>query len=593
RELFIVCIFLFFIPCIGFAGWQIDNMGSTGSGLLFGCAIGDGDNDNNIELYAASTDKYLYQYKWNGTLWDITAINGAGAHWMMDVTVGDGNADSENEVYGSNLAFHTYQYKWNGSSWDTTDIGAGGRLQAAIGDGDDDNSLEVYGVSGDSLVHRYEWSGSIWIESDLGATQTGTVMNCVVIGDGDNDGEDEVYSGSDSGLYKFKWNGSSWVSTFVDSLVNIGMKGMAIGDGNNDGEMEIYAISKDDTTLYQYKWNSVMWVKTPLISSQEIGSVIIGDGNADGEYEVYAGSSSGNVNLMGRIYQLKWNSVSWVMSDMGQACTGSVTEVCVGDGDNNGTVEVYASYANGCLYQYIFRSVPILTWTGDPGFELDGVDPDSGQSGAIFEFRVSYADSNNFPPLIQELQVDLNDNGTYEAWEKFSMVEMDTIDTTFTDGKAYTDTLIVEYAGDGVLNYKFVFRNLYDWAIGDPTEEHSFVVFPSAIGEDEVCLNSFSEFKLLKISPNPFHNSVDIRWQIENIEMQDVRSKMQDFTLKIYDATGILVKDFNLQSAICNMQSSVIWCGNDNLGRAVPDGVYFFRLTTSGQTFTRKAILLR
>lgn len=479
RELFIVCMFLFFIPCIGFAGWQINNMGSTGSGMLFGCAIGDGDNDNNIELYASSTDRYTYQYKWNGTSWDITAMNDVGAFWMMDVTVGDGNADSENEVYSSCLFDRTYQYKWNGVSWDRTDIGIGGRTQVSIGDGDNDGNQEVYGVREDTLVYRYEWDGSIWLESYLGS-QPGASMVCVVVGDGNNDGENEVYAGAAVGLFQFRWDGASWGHIRVDSLV-IGTKGIAIGDGNNDGEIEIYAVCKPDTTLYQYKWNGTEWVKTSLISSQKVGPVTVGDGDGDGDYEVYAGNASGSVDSIGRIHKFEWNGISWVMSDMGQACTGDVTEVCVGDGDNNGTLEVYGSYANGCLYQYVFRSIPILTWTGDPGFEFDGVDPDSGAYGSIFEFRVSYLDSNNFPPLIQELQVDLNDNGTYEVWEKFSMAEMDTTDTTFTDGKSYMESLIVEYAGDdGVLNYRFVFKNFYDWAIGEPTEEHSFVLIDTS-----------------------------------------------------------------------------------------------------------------
>jgi flagellar hook assembly protein FlgD len=75
--------------------------------------------------------------------------------------------------------------------------------------------------------------------------------------------------------------------------------------------------------------------------------------------------------------------------------------------------------------------------------------------------------------------------------------------------------------------------------------------------------------------------------------MQDARSKKQDISLKIYDASGRLVKDFNLQSEIFNMQSSVVWNGTDQNNRAVPAGVYFVSFKAGDYKKTEKAILLR
>jgi len=95
------------------------------------------------------------------------------------------------------------------------------------------------------------------------------------------------------------------------------------------------------------------------------------------------------------------------------------------------------------------------------------------------------------------------------------------------------------------------------------------------------------------IYPNPFRRVTVIRYSIGDIQMQDARSKKQDISLKIYDASGRLVKDFNLQSEICNMQSSVIWDGTDQNDRKVPAGVYFVSFKAGEYKKVEKAVLLR
>ncbi|GAJ13093.1 unnamed protein product, partial [marine sediment metagenome] len=49
----------------------------------------------------------------------------------------------------------------------------------------------------------------------------------------------------------------------------------------------------------------------------------------------------------------------------------------------------------------------------------------------------------------------------------------------------------------------------------------------------------------------------------------------------------------NLQSEICNMQSSVVWDGTDDMHRAVPAGVYFVDFKAGDYKKVEKAILLR
>ncbi|MBW1887813.1 MAG: hypothetical protein JRI52_05620, partial [Deltaproteobacteria bacterium] len=94
---------------------------------------------------------------------------------------------------------------------------------------------------------------------------------------------------------------------------------------------------------------------------------------------------------------------------------------------------------------------PILNWTGDSGY-TDGVDPNNGDSGSTFEFRVEYSDQDNNAPGTKEVWIDLDDNLIYELGEKFDMTSMGGSD--YTAGVDYTYlSMSVDYAGNGTLKY--------------------------------------------------------------------------------------------------------------------------------------------
>jgi hypothetical protein len=96
------------------------------------------------------------------------------------------------------------------------------------------------------------------------------------------------------------------------------------------------------------------------------------------------------------------------------------------------------------------------------------------------------------------------------------------------------------------------------------------------------------ETPFMQISPNPYRTSTTIRYSI-----LDTRYSIQNPTIKIYDATGRLVKSFNLESSIQNLESEVLWDGRDDQNRIVPEGVYFARLETDEAQATAKIILVQ
>jgi hypothetical protein len=92
----------------------------------------------------------------------------------------------------------------------------------------------------------------------------------------------------------------------------------------------------------------------------------------------------------------------------------------------------------------------------------------------------------------------------------------------------------------------------------------------------------------LFVSPNPFSEKTDIRYQI--IERADL--KQTGVSIRIYDALGRIV---------CNIADGasepgfhrVSWDGCDDHGRKMPTGIYFVELCTDNYRQTRKTTLMK
>jgi len=91
----------------------------------------------------------------------------------------------------------------------------------------------------------------------------------------------------------------------------------------------------------------------------------------------------------------------------------------------------------------------------------------------------------------------------------------------------------------------------------------------------------------LDVSPNPFRSVTTIRYSI-----LDSRYLIQNITLKIYDATGRLVKSFDPVSSIQNQESLLVWDGRDDSGKNVAPGVYFVILSALERDVSRKVVLV-
>ncbi|MGC9090052.1 MAG: CehA/McbA family metallohydrolase, partial [Caldisericia bacterium] len=148
---------------------------------------------------------------------------------------------------------------------------------------------------------------------------------------------------------------------------------------------------------------------------------------------------------------------------------GSINNVCAPSA---------GSTVSGITINARTNNAPTLYWTGEVGYENDGLDPETGVSSTIFEYRVKYTDINNDAPKSGYPKVHILKEGSEISGSPFTMNEVDTSDTDYTDGKIYKYTKTL-HAGD--YSYYFEAKDIFDAnATGEPTLAKSG---PSIIGD--------------------------------------------------------------------------------------------------------------
>jgi hypothetical protein len=86
----------------------------------------------------------------------------------------------------------------------------------------------------------------------------------------------------------------------------------------------------------------------------------------------------------------------------------------------------------------------------------------------------------------------------------------------------------------------------------------------------------------MTIAPNPCTPSTEIRVHVSGA-----------YALKIFDASGALVRVLARGNAEQTPTRRIAWDGKDRAGATLRNGIYFCRLETGGQAFTQKIVLAR
>jgi len=131
-----------------------------------------------------------------------------------------------------------------------------------------------------------------------------------------------------------------------------------------------------------------------------------------------------------------------------------------------------------------------------------------------------------------------------------------------------------------------------------PIEDYHFKYAKGTFVGIEEASSKMPELRYaLEVYPNPFSKLTNISIDRVHLDRRTHSSygtsSTERIELKIYDASGRLIRDFLLPTAYFIVPTVISWDGIDDFGRSVARGVYFISLSCNGISVDKKVILLR
>ena len=431
-------------------GDSFENVTST-SGLellnnCFGASAADYDRDGDLDLYIAhwiqggnSGVGSLFRNDGNNTFTDVSVSSGLFGLIESDFAANfaDINSDGWPDIllaadFGHSRVFINNQ---DGTFIDATDLSVitdENGMGAAIGDYDNDGDLDWFvssiwdpnqvseanwGVSGNRL-YRNMGDGTFSDATDDAGVREGYWGWGSSFTDFNNDGYLDIFqvngfslpSGSFVQPTEFFTDPSRMFvsngdATFSEQSAALGVndggqgRGVACFDYDRDGDIDIFVANNNQTPiLYRNDGgNESHYLDVKLVgegpNTEAIGAKIhLTVSGVTQMRELRAGSNYASQNPVEAHFGI------------GSATTVDELRVVWPSG---GVTTMLDLPADQVLTVF---TAPTLSWA--PG-EVAGVSPSFGSSGETFTFKVVYTNSDNRPPTLAELWVDLNADSSY------------------------------------------------------------------------------------------------------------------------------------------------------------------------------------
>ena len=191
--------------------------------------------------------------------------------------------------------------------------------------------------------------------------------------------------------------------------------------------------------------------------------------------------------------------------------------------------------------------------------------------------RLGMYDGSTFPVVIRDWSAGEIPGGvpTTSSWHKFKLTMIADSIWAYYDDVMLPDCPFIE----STIPEGYFGVYTFNMMVVDSTKCDNIIVTAEGTGVNEYGATTPT---LITVQPNPFTDFTDIRYQITD--------NRRDINLKIYDAIGRLVIDFE-RSSVIGDQSSVRWDGRDAAGNSLAPGVYFIGDGTGG--LLEKVVKLR
>lgn len=248
-------------------------------------------------------------------------------------------------------------------------------------------------------------------------------------------------------------------------------------------------------------------------------------------------------------------------------------------------------------------------WTGDEPIERtstgDGAEPgswteDTGGSGTPGE---GYFDEDPLPVTLSSFFAEFSEGASMLQWttqsesnnQGWHIYRSESEDANLS---IQINENMIPGAGTTTEQTDYLFEDEYELAplqtyfywlesidYGGTTNMHGPVSVDIPDSEDDNFPPELTAvYGLYQNLPNPFNPTTRIAFKLQ----EDSKG-----TLEIYNAKGQIIKALFDGSISADEVSVFVWDGRDNDGAEVSSGMYFYKLTTTTETYTKKMIMMK
>lgn len=348
--------------------WRSSVIGDVGNAFEGGeSVLVDIDNDGVDELLVAS-DAGLFRFDRTATGWtkQLVVPPPAPGYGFDQVVVGSTDGDSVVEVYTAGHVFdgqtgsdRLMWHHFTGTQWFSQEVWRFNDVHdMAVGDIDDDGvddlyvvttigpDQAVYGIRRDAFAESGFRFNQLHLEHDDN-------LGLIAVGDADRDGDDEAYVlyGFDDGTHQLailridvSGTGVPSSTRFNRGSWGIEVRGLVVGDGDGNGNDEVYVLvtTTGSATLQRFAIREGTFAMTGMVLGEgPHQDLVLGDGDNDGKVELYSGT------LEGHLVKMHFADGVWDFVAVHQLGSGErMADLVLGDGENDGKNELYALSAD-------------------------------------------------------------------------------------------------------------------------------------------------------------------------------------------------------------------------------------------------------
>ncbi len=550
--------------------WLDVTTGALGDGAV-GQAVawGDYDDDWDPDLYITNRGgaNKLFRNDGDGGFTDVTSSplddvgDARGAAWGDYDNDGDLDLYLVNDLGGANKLFRNdgddlFVDVTSGPLGDTGDGQA-----AAWSDYDNDGDIDLYLTnksSGNKLLRND--LGDVFTDVTTGPLGDPLASTGAAWADYDDDGDLDLYVVNGAGGANKLIRNDLDVSTFVDvtapPLDDTGDgTAAAWADYDGDLDLDLYVANLGGANkLFRNDGGGVFVDVTagPIGDTGNTSGAVWADYDNDGDLDLYLANEAED--------RLLRNDTGGVFTDVSSDEIADPTRNSAGVGwaDYDGDLDLDLYIANASGENVLLRNL-ISNAKNRVGFDLNGTISNAAAIGARVlisiddVWQIREVSGGNF----------LSQNSPLVEFGMGTATIIDSIIVQWPSG--YVDADGSFYPNNG-----FVMIEGYG-VVGVDSEMETEVITPT-------------RYALHAAYPNPFNPTTTVEFELP---------KDSPVRLYVFDVTGRWVRSLADQGNYRAGFHRVIWDGQDDAGRSVGSGVYFYRLEAGAFDQTRRVILLK